>query len=117
MPLLRVASFKNKVENSENVKTGAAGTATGYTVQLSREVIIKCLACAMSFLAASEWRYSPILGAAVPLFEEAGELQTSGWFNANIRGVSKGQYVFLQQSVNTDYGSHEGTLCLVNTDH
>lgn len=66
----------------------------------------------MSLLADAEWRYSSILWAVVPLFEEACELRLSGWLGTNSRGTLKGQYAFLQQSVNT-YESHEGTFCLV----
>lgn len=66
------------------------------------------LSCAVSFLVATGRRYLPILGAAVPHFEEARELRTSGWFNAGPQKDS----VFLQESVNTDHRAH-GTFCLM----
>lgn len=54
-----------------------------------------------------------IFKVAVLLFEEMCEVRTSCWLYMNIRGASRRQYVFIQQSSSTANGSDEGMFCLV----
>lgn len=88
--------------------------------------LLKHLACATSSLAAAKWHYSSILGAAVSSFRgNVRAIRMGSWFNANICGASKGQYIFFKQSVSADHqwsgaakdlGVRESTANLTKTD-